>query len=347
MSTYFATFISGLDEVILGRLRSLPKTAIKAAHDGLVVFSSELPPDEIKRLHCFNNLFLLLDSITSSERGVPLLRSLMRHTSASQIRFPGQPGAWLRGSRNFRIYFSVENELVSVPKPVLQKVEQRFAATVSLPVERMKPDAEFWFVARSEGLGLCGLRLTKLSAENKLRERGELRTELAYALALISEPDASDVICDPFCGHGSIVLQRATLPYQKVYASDLDVELVRTLQGKVSRLPSIEVTRADALRLGLPSGSVDKVITDPPWGLYKEVPDLFDFYRRMLVEFTRILKPGGSICLLTAAKEILDRVVAETARGTLSIEKSYHILVSGKKASIYRIRSSGPPHGTR
>lgn len=55
------------------------------------------------------------------------------------------------------------------------------------------------------------------------------------------------------------------------------------------------------------SNSIDKIVTDPPWGLNSgKTINLSDFYSKMLTEFYRITKPGGIIVILTAQKELLE-----------------------------------------
>ncbi len=193
-------------------------------------------------------------------------------------------------------------------------------------------------MARSEGIGLFGLRLTKLRKENKQRKRGELRTELAHILCLVSEPKRSDIVCDPFAGRGSLVIELASsFPYQKIYASDIENMLVQELRNKVKRFRGIDVAQVDALHLNLPNASVDKIITDPPWGEYQQILNLKLFYEKVFEKFDRILKPSGIITILIGAKEIFEETLEHKFNHVFSVKKKYNILVSGKKAAIYKI----------
>lgn len=146
------------------------------------------------------------------------------------------------------------------------------------------------------------------------------------------------MICDPFAGHGAIVIERArSFPYQKIYASDIDKVLVRKLQGKTKNIKNIQVTQADALRLNLPDASIDKIVTDPPWGEYREIPNLERFYEGMLKELNRVLKPNGIIVILIGAKATFESVLQNMFSQTFAMNSKYDTLVSGKKAAVYKI----------
>lgn len=82
---------------------------------------------------------------------------------------------------------------------------------------------------------------------------------------------------------------------------------------------------------------IDKIITDPPWGFYQHMDiDINVFYKKMLQEFYRILKPNGILVLLTARKKEFENSLADCQNKYKLVDK-YHILVSGKKAAIYKI----------
>lgn len=112
------------------------------------------------------------------------------------------------------------------------------------------------------------------------------------------------------------------------------------LRSKVNRLKKkVAVQRLDALNLSeLKDESVDKIVTDPPWGLHLGTTlDISEFYRKMVKEQYRILKSKGVLVILTAQKELLEEVFKEY-QGKLRLEAKYDTLVSGQKAAAYKIR---------
>ena len=97
----------------------------------------------------------------------------------------------------------------------------------------------------------------------------------------------------------------------------------------------------NALKLeNFADNSINKIATDPPWGLYKKTKlNLRNFYSQILDSFCRVLKTNGLIIILTAQKEIVETQLANF-ENQLKLEKTYHTLVSGKKAGVYKIRKT-------
>lgn len=82
---------------------------------------------------------------------------------------------------------------------------------------------------------------------------------------------------------------------------------------------------------------IDKIVTDPPWGMYEDVGmDIEIFYNHMMKEMYRVLKPKGIIVILTAKKDELEKVLLGF-KSRLKLLEKYNVLISGKKASIYKI----------
>ncbi|MDR1655566.1 MAG: hypothetical protein LBR96_06155, partial [Treponema sp.] len=81
---------------------------------------------------------------------------------------------------------------------------------------------------------------------------------------------------------------------------------------------------------------IDRIITDPPWGLYRETDrNTAQFYREMLDCFKSLLAATGRAVILSAAGEELENAAAESG---LSITNKIPVLLSGKKAAIFLLR---------
>lgn len=228
--------------------------------------------------------------------------------------------------------------MVSVRRSLLKALEAIILKIYGMRLNIKNPDLEFWFLLRREGYGFFGIRITYQSRKEKYRERGELRKEIAYIMSLISDPSPEDIVIDPFAGYGSIPLERAkNFSYKEIIAVDKDKNLVSRLKEKVKTFKrKITIIWGDALALDeTPDFYVTKIISDPPWGEYKKIPNLEKFYEAMLREFNRILKPNGIIVLLIGAKEIFEKVLQAKFSRVLLLKRKYDILVSGKKAAIY------------
>lgn len=167
-------------------------------------------------------------------------------------------------------------------------------------------------------------------------EKGELRRELAYFLILLSQPQKEDVVLDPFAGSGAIVLSRVShFPYKAMTGGDIKSEKVEDLKKKTRwGYPKIKIEKVDALKLvDIDDNSIDKIITDPPWGEFeKPQEDMINFYRQMLAEFFRVLRPEGKVVILVGRNSGFEMALTDS---NFLVEKKLNVLVSGKKACVY------------
>ena len=72
----------------------------------------------------------------------------------------------------------------------------------------------------------------------------------------------------------------------------------------------------------------------------KEI-DIPLLYKKMLVEFDRILKDEGKLCILTGAKNHFEQAVKENktfSKNSQNPDFKTDVLVNGKKASIYLLK---------
>ncbi len=321
--SYYSTFIPGLGEPVETALRStLPGVKITLSLDGLVAYDSDAKASVIERLPFVTNSFLVLKSFegaTVSEMAREVVRDSSWNVHA------------LRGS--FRVIASVANQLIPIEDALMQALEKRIAEKTKLRPNRAKPDHEFWLLERSEGHGFFALRLSHHKSYDKSLQKGELRPELANILCRLSEPAENELFLDPFCGSGAIPIQRAKFGSSGlIIASDNDEAKVEALKKRIKDLDlrkRVVVRRDDALHLSrYENGSIHKIVTDPPWGHFIETKEpVEEFYRAMLNEFARVLRPNGKLVILTA-----EPLPAEER---LVLSKRFNILVSGKKAAVH------------
>ena len=341
---YASTFISGVQDYVKTLLeQSLPNVTTLLVLDGLIVYRTDVPTGSIKKLRFLNNSFIVLRMFKTFSGKDPLHEMVTAIVNDTSIRSvisthldPGERG------KSFRIIASHENQLVSLESHLRNAIEKKLSGINHLRVNRSKPQIEFWFLYRNEGYGFFLKRMTHHTAYEKILQKGELRPELSHLLCMLSEPEKDDIVLDPFCGFGSIPLERASsFPYNMIFAVDKDpdnVHFVKRKAKKLSRKQPLIVKCQDALDLHVfEDNFIHKIVTDPPWGFFEDVNmDMTHFYVLMLQEFCRILRREGIIVILTASKEEFTHALS-TIEGKLSLIDTYNILVSGKKAAMYKI----------
>ncbi|MGC9522215.1 MAG: hypothetical protein ACP5HG_10110 [Anaerolineae bacterium] len=344
MRTYASTFISGLQDIVPAMLAlAVPDAKVQRLLDGLVIYQTAASPHELEALRFANNSFEVLRSFDR------LGRHPMREMASRVARDKGlrstvyQSLTSSEGGGSFRLIASDENRFIAMDERLRQAIESQISGVKGLRVNRAKPDIEFWFLHRREGLGLFLKRLTSHTAYEEVLEKGELRPELAYALCFLSEPDAADIFLDPFSGYGAIPFERdRAFPYNMIFAADKDPEHVRAIRQKLKTTrvrDTFIAKRQDALNMvGFEDGFIHKIVTDPPWGYFEEVGmPMPAFYKQMVREFARVLRPGGLVVALTAQKGVMMSALAEM-QPELTLIETYDVLVSGKKAAIYKMR---------
>jgi tRNA G10 N-methylase Trm11 len=336
MAVYVSSFVSGLQEPVKDLiLKSIRGTKIIQLFDGLVVYESSVDINRVRQLGFFNNSFVLLkefDKKMSFEEMIKLAGDSSGEFLELLKKSLGKKDNY------FRIVCSDENEFVSVDKRQLSVLEKIISQGASIRVDIYSPDIEFWFLRRSEGKSFFLLRLTK-NVSNKSLHKGELRPELSFIMNSLSEPNSQDVFLDCFCGYGSVPYSRAkNFPFKAVICSDIDSKCVEFTQNKLKDIKSggkIVVKKADFFEHAENENSVDKIVTDPPWGEFTKIEDIEEFYFRVLGEFYRVLRKKGIVVFVSSRKDEVENTIKRF--GNFKLDKKYDILVNGKKAGIYRL----------
>lgn len=341
--TYLSTFITGFKDVIKNHLpEAIDISQIVLLWDGLVIYKTSADVDQIKKINYLNNSFVLLKRFRQSNQSVDrMMRDILSDRELNEV-----VRHYIKNKSSFRVIVSRENQIISVNKELVRKIEQKISRNKYLMPNRAKPDIEFWLLIRSEEEAFFGIRVTKKPNQEKYLEKGELRPELASILCLLSEPRDDDVFLDPFCGSGAIPIQRLLMPncrYKKIIASDKDPEIIKKLKAKVGRSKnkSFVVKNLDVLnQKSFAGNSIDKIVTDPPWGLhFDKIGNIERFYSDMIENFYRILKGGGILIVIIAKKEIFQKVLGNNIDKFILL-KEYSTLVSGQKAGVYKMRVS-------
>lgn len=341
---YFSTFITGTEKIIEGKLKKKSdRLRIISLYNGLVIYETNYSLKAIQEFKFFNNSFLLLEKFDAVFNDNPTAYVLKYLTNSNAIDFLEIKNYLSKNkSRKFKITVSLENQPAPLIKPLIEKLERRIIKSTRLRLSPKYSDIEFLILIRSEKFVLFGIKIAK-NKEIIHLEKGQLKPELAHILCYLSQPSQKDVFLDPFAGNGSIPIERFRgFPFKKIIAIEINSQLVNNLKKKIRPSENVIVEKGDALNLNtIKDNTVDKIVTDPPWGFYEKtnIP-IQDFYKEMLQEFYRVLRPNGTVVVLIGDKLSFKEALTKLQDKFILLEE-HNILVSGKKASIYRMKNIG------
>src|SRR6185312_3077275 len=95
-----------------------------------------------------------------------------------------------------------------------------------------------------------------------------------------------------------------------VLGGDLDPNAIFVAAQNLQKLGPVELARWDARALPLESESVDRIISNPPFGKQlSSIDQIGPLYEAASKEWDRVLRPGGRAVLLAMEQEGLRRVL--------------------------------------
>jgi 23S rRNA G2445 N2-methylase RlmL len=203
---------------------------------------------------------------------------------------------------------------------------------------------EIWLTIQG-ATAYCGMRLSDRTMRHRTYKMehiaASLRPTLAAALVRLADIKPNQVVLDPMCGAGTIlaeVLDAArsrSLPLQ-VWGGDLDAAALRAAGPNLRRLGHALLTRWDAARLPLPDQSVDRLISNPPFGKQLGRPeDIGRLYQRMARAYDRVLRPFARAVLLVGDFGLL-REAAQAVGWKLLQQVRVRILGQQAVESVWR-----------
>lgn len=319
--TYLATFLSGTATIVEKSFKTLiPDVEIQTVLDGGIIFNTAENFQNLTSLGFVNNVFVVIKEYSLSVKAT--FPSMVKWCETHDLNYLNAFTKKL-GFTNFRIRFISTNTFVSYNDTAISNIARKLSKELNITVNRLNPDTELWFMQRGEGYSYVLLRLTNnLQVEHRLK--GQLRHELANLMCLLSEPNDSDIFLDPFAGYGTIIEERQKFRAKQILGFEKDL----SINGLVP------VEKADFFNSTIKDSSITKIVTDPPWGLFDKSLDINEFYNLMFRKFDRILAEKSILVLLVNRDTDIQPFLKSLP---FAVSESYDILVSGKKATIYKI----------
>jgi 23S rRNA G2445 N2-methylase RlmL len=313
VSAVFALTTRGLEAVSAGEIAALPGViGVQTAYRRVTARCEQLAP--LLGLRTVDDAYLDLATWTP----VPHTRDAL--------------AAFRAGAGELRL--NAARETVAALRPV--SVKPRFSITASFVGQR-NYSADEIKLAAAEGItatfgwsytpddreaelnlrifiehetAYVGLRLS----EKPLHERGykvierpgSLKPSVAAAMLLMAEVKAGMHLLDPCCGAGTILIEGALMGAD-TRGGDIDQSAVDAARANAAAAGvSLWLEQWDARALPLAGATVDRVVTNLPWGRQVAVDDeLSAFYSAVCRRIGRVLRPGGRAAVLTNAPQLL------------------------------------------
>lgn len=175
-----------------------------------------------------------------------------------------------------------------------------------------------------------GVRLTRESLHKRFKKPfnhpAAIKAPLAYAMLRLAEIKKGEAILDPFCGGATLPIEAAQVwdGKIKIFASDINKGF---LEGAKKNAKAAKVKRyitfklADARKLEENFSEIDKIITNPPYGVRVGRGNLKPLYSKFLISASNILEKDGKIVIINLKANSFRNIVFTTKKFTISHER--------------------------
>lgn len=305
---YFATFPAGCFGIIARRLKRfrLEELTIIEHDDSSVTFQSPFSPEKLIELRFFTNVYVVIEDFN--------------HVHKSCLK-----------GNYFRLMSLKGGEPMALSNSERTEIETSITAGLGLKANAHLSRNDFYVIERTTGAKFLSLRLSRAKFKREELSAGELRPELAHILCLVGGVKARDTLLDMFAGYGSIPLEAA-----RGFGCGRVIAVDKRLLPNRREHPAIEWRRGDARSLeSIESSTIARVVTDPPWGLHDDQDErhLTLLYVDFTKEMERVLASNAVAVVLTGWSQAEDILTKR-----LKLIGKWTILVSGKKATIYKLQ---------
>lgn len=313
MPACYALVIPGLEEVAAEEIQETLGAEIKRTGRGVVVFRTPVLDVSLLKLRTTEDVFLLAwgtDQLSYRAEDLERIRRWTAHDTdwarLLQIHHAIRPKP--KGKPTYHVVTQMTGQhgyrRADARKALLRGLAGKFPASWRLVEENAA--VEVWLTIHG-ATAVCGLRLSDRTMRHRTYKLehlpASLRPTVAAAMVRLAEAQPGQVVLDPMCGAGTILAEQllASSGQVRVCGGDREFNALRAARVNLRRWEGVLLACWDATRLPLADASVDRIISNPPFGKQLGEPEEVGLlYRKMMPAFHRVLRPGGRAVLLVS-----------------------------------------------
>jgi 23S rRNA G2445 N2-methylase RlmL len=326
----YAMVLPGLEPVAAEEIERTLGGEIKRTGSGLVVFRIPEIDRALLRLRTTEDVFVLAWGTDKLSYRAQDLDSIRRWTAREadwnrllQIHHAVRPKP--KGRPTYRLVVQMTGthgyRRVDAREALARGLAGKFPASWRHAEENAS--IEVWLTIQG-ATAVCGIRLSDRTMRHRTYKLehlpASLRPTVAAAMIRLADIKPNHVVLDPMCGAGTILAELFELPRSaqpapdRVLGGDIDPAAVRAATANLRRIEGVRLARWDATALPLAAASVDRILSNPPFGRQLGDPEeIGSLYQVAVREYDRVLRPGGKAVLLVSDLGALKPAAHEVA----------------------------------
>lgn len=314
---YVARCIRGIQEVVAAEVTERVAGHIVRTRHREVWFDSDAPSVDLAALRTVDDVFAVVAIARRIGRTRDALSAMSDAVLTAELDAPPSVSgidvvASFLGKRNWNRY-ELED---AAGNAIAARTGLRYWSRGG--GERPPAGAWSWRVTVEDDEAMIGTRIADRAVAQLLRDGdrgrvGALQPQLAAAMVRLAGTDIR-VVLDPCAGLGTILDEARTVhPALVAVGGDLD--------------PIVDYV-GDAGRLPLATAAVDALVSNPPWGeQVGAAGSLASGPERFWSEAARVVRPGGTIVVLSTNAAVPEGAIEVTRTLPVSLRGSHPVLV--------------------
>lgn len=312
-----------------------------------IIFQYAGNPKDLLSLRTAEQLFLVIKHIPKMTRSrsslTAIKNSLARHNFRDTLTSCRQAGINIRKRISFRVICRMSG-FRNFQKRDLQQVVERGLIERGWYLAHSSSGLDVWVEVHGQD-GYISIKLSKVTmaqrSDKQARGPQSIKPTLAYGMVCLSQPHPNDIVLDPMCGSGTILLERAYAGrYRYLIGGDISEEALDATQRNFGRQHQPrQFFHWDAQDIPIQPNSVNKIICSLPIGESKEGNSrLANLYRKCLLQYENVLKGNGKMVLLSLQPALLNGILKQ--QESLKTRQRVGVDVGGNQGRIFVIQKS-------